>query len=53
LPGVIEFLIATVALRFQVEGAELLSLSGTPLARFNRNETPDALSACGTRSVAG
>ena len=39
----IEFLIATAALRFKEEGAELLSLSGAPLARLDRNESPDAL----------
>jgi len=43
MPGVIEFLIATAASRFQAEGAELLSLSGAPLARLDRNATHDAL----------
>jgi lysylphosphatidylglycerol synthetase-like protein (DUF2156 family) len=43
LPGVTEFLIASAALRFQEEGATLLSLSGAPLARLDRGERPDAL----------
>jgi phosphatidylglycerol lysyltransferase len=43
LPGVTEFLIASAALRFQEEGAALLSLSGVPLARLDRGERPDAL----------
>lgn len=41
--GVTEFLIASAALRFQEEGATLLSLSGAPLARLDRGERPDAL----------
>ncbi len=43
LPGVNEFLIASAALRFQEEGATLLSLSGAPLARLDRGARPDAL----------
>jgi len=34
--GVMEFLIASAALSCQAEGAELLSLSGAPLARLDR-----------------
>jgi lysylphosphatidylglycerol synthetase-like protein (DUF2156 family) len=41
--GVMDFLIASAALRFQEEGAQLLSLSGAPLARLDRGEQPDAL----------
>ena len=33
MPGVMEFLIATAAQTFKTEGLEVLSLSGTPLAR--------------------
>lgn len=40
-PGVMEFLLATAALKFQEEGAEFLSLSGAPLARIDRGEDPD------------
>jgi lysylphosphatidylglycerol synthetase-like protein (DUF2156 family) len=36
--GVMEFLIASAALRFRDEGVELLSLSGAPLARHDRGE---------------
>ena len=43
LAGVTEFLIACAALRFQEEGATLLSLSGAPLARLDRGARPDAL----------
>jgi lysylphosphatidylglycerol synthetase-like protein (DUF2156 family) len=43
LPGITEFLIASAALRFQEEGATLLSLSGAPLARLDRGDRPDAL----------
>ncbi|MGG7510201.1 bifunctional lysylphosphatidylglycerol flippase/synthetase MprF [Plantibacter sp. YIM 135249] len=32
MPGIMEFLIASAALRMQADGAELLSLSGAPLA---------------------
>ncbi|GAA1964322.1 rhomboid family intramembrane serine protease [Catenulispora subtropica] len=41
--GVMEFLIATAASRFQEEGAEFLSLSGAPLARVDRGPDPDGL----------
>lgn len=41
--GVMEFLIASAALRFQKEGATSLSLSGAPLTRLDRGEQPDAL----------
>lgn len=41
--GVMEFLIASAATVFQEEGAELLSLSGAPLARLDRGEQPDTL----------
>jgi phosphatidylglycerol lysyltransferase len=41
--GVMEFLIASAALEFQHEGAELMSLSGAPLARLDRGEQPDML----------
>jgi phosphatidylglycerol lysyltransferase len=34
--GLMEFLIATAALRFQQEGAQFVSLSGTPLARLGQ-----------------
>src|SRR6202044_3691155 len=37
--GVMEFLIATAALTFQEEGARFVSLSGTPLAGTNRNDS--------------
>ncbi len=43
LPGVTEFLIASAVLRFQEEGATLLSLSGAPLARLDRGGRPDTL----------
>jgi lysylphosphatidylglycerol synthetase-like protein (DUF2156 family) len=36
--GVMEFLISSAALSCQAEGAELLSLSGAPLARMDRGE---------------
>jgi lysylphosphatidylglycerol synthetase-like protein (DUF2156 family) len=36
--GVMEFLIASAALSCQAEGAEILSLSGAPLARLDRGE---------------
>jgi lysylphosphatidylglycerol synthetase-like protein (DUF2156 family) len=36
--GVMEFLIASAALRCKAEGAELLSLSGAPLARVDRGD---------------
>jgi lysylphosphatidylglycerol synthetase-like protein (DUF2156 family) len=41
--GVMEFLIASAAVRFQAEGTQLLSLSGAPLARLDRGQQPDAL----------
>ena len=43
--GVMEFLIATAALRFKEEGAEFMSLSGAPLARAERDfdSPPDGL----------
>jgi len=41
--GVMEFLIASAALRFQEEGAEWMSLSGAPLARLDRGEQVDVL----------
>lgn len=41
--GVMEFLIASAALRFKEEGAHVLSLSGAPLARLDRGQQPDAL----------
>jgi lysylphosphatidylglycerol synthetase-like protein (DUF2156 family) len=41
--GVMEFLIASAAQRFQAEGATFMSLSGAPLARVDRGERPDAL----------
>lgn len=37
-PGVMEFLIASAALRFRAEGALFISLSGAPLARVDRGE---------------
>lgn len=42
-PGVMEFLIATAALQFKEEGAEILSLSGAPLARIDRGGSIDPL----------
>ncbi|HKS99097.1 MAG TPA: DUF2156 domain-containing protein, partial [Rugosimonospora sp.] len=39
--GLIEFLIASAALRFQEEGAEFVSLSGTPLARAGQRAAPE------------
>ncbi|TQM10803.1 bifunctional lysylphosphatidylglycerol flippase/synthetase MprF [Pseudonocardia kunmingensis] len=41
--GVVEFLIASAAQRFQAEGAQFLSLSGAPLARLDRGERPAAV----------
>jgi lysylphosphatidylglycerol synthetase-like protein (DUF2156 family) len=41
--GVMEFLIATAALRFKQEGAEFLSLSGAPLARAAHDPQPEGL----------
>ncbi|GAA4549032.1 DUF2156 domain-containing protein [Pseudonocardia xishanensis] len=41
--GVMEFLIASAALSLQAEGAELVSLSGAPLARLDRGERPPGL----------
>jgi lysylphosphatidylglycerol synthetase-like protein (DUF2156 family) len=41
--GVMEFLIASAALHCKQEGAELLSLSGAPLARHDRDAPTDAL----------
>ncbi|WP_460864742.1 bifunctional lysylphosphatidylglycerol flippase/synthetase MprF [Rhodococcus aerolatus] len=35
IPGVMEFLIGTAALAFQAEGAEVVSLSGAPLAQLD------------------
>ena len=42
-PGVMEYLIATAAIRFRDDGAEFLSLSGAPLARIDRGRDPDAV----------
>jgi lysylphosphatidylglycerol synthetase-like protein (DUF2156 family) len=42
-PGIMEFLIASAALQYQAEGAELLSLSGSPLARMDRGEPINGL----------
>ena len=42
-PGVMEFLIATAALRFRDEGAEFLSLSGAPLARLGTDQPQDPM----------
>jgi phosphatidylglycerol lysyltransferase len=42
-PGVMEFLIATMALSCRSDGAEVLSLSGAPLARMDRGEQGDLL----------
>jgi lysylphosphatidylglycerol synthetase-like protein (DUF2156 family) len=42
-PGIMEFLIASAALQYQAEGAELLSLSGSPLARMDRGEPVNGL----------
>ncbi|MDJ0339998.1 phosphatidylglycerol lysyltransferase domain-containing protein [Streptomyces sp. H10-C2] len=41
--GVMEFLIASVALGLKEEGAEFISLSGAPMARMDRGEAPDPL----------
>jgi lysylphosphatidylglycerol synthetase-like protein (DUF2156 family) len=41
--GVMEFLIASAALSFQLENARFLSLSGAPLARLDRGRPPDPL----------
>ena len=41
--GVMEFLIATAAMRFKQEGAEFMSLSGAPLARAESDLRPDGL----------
>ncbi|MCY7340796.1 MAG: DUF2156 domain-containing protein [Pseudonocardia sp.] len=41
--GVMEFLIASAALRVQEDGAEFLSLSGAPLARLDRGVPADGL----------
>jgi phosphatidylglycerol lysyltransferase len=41
--GVMEFLIASAALLCKSEGAEFLSLSGAPLARFDRSRPIDGL----------
>jgi lysylphosphatidylglycerol synthetase-like protein (DUF2156 family) len=41
--GVMEFLIASAAQRFQQEGVAFLSLSGAPLARLDRGEQPDVV----------
>jgi phosphatidylglycerol lysyltransferase len=41
--GVVEFLIASAAQRFQAEDARFLSLSGAPLARLDRGEQPAAV----------
>lgn len=41
--GVMEFLIASAALRFRDEGVAEMSLSGAPLARLDRGEQPDPL----------
>ena len=43
LPGVIEFLIASAAQDFKAQGTDYLSLSGAPLARIDRDTTPDPL----------
>ena len=43
-PGIMEFLVATAALKFQQQGVQTMSLSGAPLARINRNDhRPGAL----------
>jgi lysylphosphatidylglycerol synthetase-like protein (DUF2156 family) len=42
-PGVMELLIASMALQCRAEGAEFLSLSGAPLARLDRGERPIAV----------
>jgi lysylphosphatidylglycerol synthetase-like protein (DUF2156 family) len=42
-PGAMEFLIASAAMRCQAEGAELLSLSGSPLVRMDRGEPVNGL----------
>lgn len=42
-PGVMEFLIASMATSAQAEGAEMLSLSGAPLARINRDGRRNSL----------
>jgi phosphatidylglycerol lysyltransferase len=41
--GLMEFLIATAAMRFKEEGAEFMSLSGAPLARLDRGQPPTRL----------
>jgi phosphatidylglycerol lysyltransferase len=41
--GLMEFLIASAAMRFKQEGAEFLSLSGAPLARHRRRPETSAL----------
>ena len=43
LPGIIEFLIASAAQDLKAQGADYLSLSGVPLARVDRDTTPDPL----------
>jgi phosphatidylglycerol lysyltransferase len=42
-PGVMEFLIASAAIRFRDEHTEFVSLSGAPLARIQRGQPPDLL----------
>lgn len=42
-PGVMEFLIASMAISAQAEGAEILSLSGAPLARIGHHRQHDPL----------
>lgn len=44
-PGVMEFLIASMAISAQAEGAEILSLSGAPLARIDRDGRRNPLQA--------
>jgi lysylphosphatidylglycerol synthetase-like protein (DUF2156 family) len=44
-PGVMEFLIASMAVRCRDEGVEFLSLSGAPLARLDRDSDSDERTA--------
>src|SRR5581483_11836844 len=46
-----EFLIATAALRFQEEGAQVLSLSGAPLARSGPSGPLDRLLDVASRAI--
>ena len=43
MPGVIEFLIASSAVRFRSEGAAIISLSSVPLSRLDRGEPRKAM----------